>query len=914
MIRKGRACVFVCVVLGITLGVHSSSIPAQTERNLDNGWRFYLGDFKEEDVLRVTSGDYDDWKWRSVSLPHDFVVEGKFSANASMAHGYLPFGIGWYRKQFTLKESDLKEALHAFEFEGMYRFAKVWLNGKFLGTYESGYTTYFVSLFPKELEALGASLHAGVNTLTIRCDSTKPEGWWYDGGGIYRHVKLLSYPYVHFKHWGVFVKSKPVNTVVNSDSSRWLTADAEISVECDVANHEEASQKLKVLCEVLDRDSNVVAREMAKEELVDSGAETKVTCSLSLKDSTLWDIENPYLYSLRASVLSNEVVLDKTTTRFGIREARFGMNGFHLNGRHLKIQGFANHQDFAGIGVAVPDNLQKFRVRRMQEMGANAWRTAHYPHSISLLDATDELGMLVWNENHDNIANDNSVIQAAQNIVLRDRNHPSVVIWSICNELLCRNFDGPSAKVIKRVMKSLDDTRPFSAAMNMHIFDEAQQTFRDVIDIQGINYQRHDYDKYHKLNPNKRMIGSETSSAVGDGGVFYNNPELALVSCYDENYPEWGSAAEDSWRHISSRKFIAGSFIWTGFDYKGEPTPYKWPNVNSHFGTCDMTGIPKPNFYFYKAHWGPPKERMVHIVPHWNWQSPEELREEGWLHFEDTHAFDQIYFETSKGMSFSDCMSHCEKLEGCTGFVSNKDRCQFKNQPPKLLFEQRIPSTTSEILFVNFQSKPIIRVWAHTNCEYAELFLNFKSLGVKKAPSIGHLSWEVEYAPGLLAIKGISNGEDCAVDYVSTTEEPVAIQLNIEYGHTIRSNGQDVALVRASVVDRHGFVVPDASNELTFAIEGSSLVVAGTGNGNPNEHVVDSSATRSTWNGYALAVVKSTRVEGLSRVIATSPGLKGAASSSIAVFADGKSNGSKEITVKAPVSPGRMAPGVDQMN
>jgi len=476
--------------------------------------------------------------------------------------------------------------------------------------------------------------------------------------------------------------------------------------------------------------------------------------------------------------------------------------GFILNGKQVKIKGFANHQDFAGVGVAVPDSLQAYRVWQHKQMGSNGWRTAHNPPTPALLDECDKQGMLVWDENHRN-RNSPDMIEDLKSLILRDRNHPSVIMWSICNEALCEGFNADVAKSLKPIFQELDPKgqRPVTAAMN----GGYGSAFQDVLDVMGVNYHIGQYDKIHSSHPNQPMIGSETSSDYSDRYIYENdNKDRMYVSAYDVNHPGWGNTAEDAWCAIADRDFVAGGFYWTGFDYKGEPTPYGWPNINSHFGVIDETGFPKDNYFYHQSVFFAPEEKpMVHIVPmHWN-----------------------------------------------------------------------------------FQSGKTVDVWAYTNGDAVELFLNGESLGRKQMTTCRHVEWSVPYVAGTLTAKSYREGSDevFAAESVETAGTPEKIVLETDWplSKSLIADNSDTALVTVRIVDGQGRTVmtlsPDSSLKLDFTLLGDGKLI-GKGNGDPSNHEQDrpespTRASHSIWNGLARLVVQSTHTAGSMTIEASGPNL-----------------------------------------
>jgi|GEM_PF-176742 len=538
---------------------------------------------------------YDDSSWRKVHLPHDFVVEGTFDPKADKSHGYLPTGVGWYRKSFTLPASDKGRALW-IDFDGVYRNSRAWLNGKELGRHMSGYTSF-------RYDISGAAVYGGENVLVVRADASQNEGWWYEGGGIYRHVWLNKVESTHVAPWGVYVTAKPDQEVA--------PASAVVVVETTLVG--KILPGVQLVSEVLDPSGKSVLTLTSDAGKAKAGV---LSQQGRLDKPALWSLEKPNLYRLVSSLRLNGRVLDQVTTTFGVRSIRFDADqGFFLNGKGVKIQGTCNHQDFAGIGTALPDRIFTYRLEKLKNMGSNAYRCSHNPPATELLDECDRLGILVMDENR-RLGDSEEVQGQVRDMLLRDRNHPSVILWSLCNEEALQSTPEGRRRgeLLRGIVLKYDKTRFITAAMNGGYGDNC---LTQALDVQGFNYHDWDYDPFHKSHPDMPLMGSETASTVSTRGIYENDKVRGYVSAYDVNVPEWAQTAEKAWKALADRPFMAGGFVWTGFDYRGEPTPYDWPCVNSHFGNLDMCGFPKDNYWSYQAAWG--SKPVLHIFPHWNW-------------------------------------------------------------------------------------------------------------------------------------------------------------------------------------------------------------------------------------------------------------------------------------------------------
>lgn len=550
-------------------------------------------------ALGPAKPSYNDRSWRVVHVPHDYIVEGKFSPKADRNHGYLPVMPAWYRKTFTLPTADKGKSVW-LTFDGIYRDSMIWLNGRFLGEHPSGYTSfhYDISRYAN---------YGGNNVLAVHVDPRQFEGWWYEGGGIYRHVWLNVADKMHFKPWGIFVTSK-----LPEPKPGIPVMLATVRVQSDVENDNSSPQQAKLITHVVDEHGRQVAS-VESIVAVPAYGMKRVVQSLKVTEPRLWSINKPYLYKLVSMVEKNGKPIDNKDTLFGIRTIRFDPNtGFYLNGEPVKIKGTCNHQDFAGLGIAVPDNMEYWRVRKLKQMGANAWRMSHNPPTPSLLEACDKLGMLVMDENR-HVGDSASNLEDVARMVRRDRNHPSVIMWSMCNEEGYYQGLPKGAVIFKHMMRTVrkyDTTRPITCAMNGGWFDPGFSTVEDLL---GVNYNYQVYDQFHQEHPDMPIFGSETASVVSTRGEYVNDPIHTWVSSYN--------VTDGAWSPVAKRPFVAGSFAWTGFDYKGEPTPYNWPDINSNFGIMDMCGFPKDNYYYYQAWWK--TKPMIHLFPHWNWPGKE---------------------------------------------------------------------------------------------------------------------------------------------------------------------------------------------------------------------------------------------------------------------------------------------------
>src|SRR5690349_9682076 len=606
--------------------------PLRERLRIDRGWRFRLGPdvdpakgfepsggggFSKAGTLFAASmADFDDSAWRAVDLPHDWAIELPFVADPRLTNwGFKPLhrdypetSIGWYRKTFALGSADAGRRL-SLEFDAVFRDSTVALNGYLLARNLSGYAPFRVDI--TDVANLG-----GNNVLVVRVDATEHEGWFYEGAGIYRHVWLVKTSPIHVPVYGTYVTSE-VNGRV-----------ATVRVVTEVANDSDAAADCRVTCAIIDGAGRQVATTPADTLRLSPWTKGEIRQDAVVRDAQLWSPEEPSIYNMVTTVDVNGAAVDRYETSFGVRTIRFDANdGFFLNGSRVEIKGTCNHQDHAGVGAALPDRLQYYRIERLKEMGVNAYRTSHNPPTPELLDACDRLGMLVLDESR-MFGSSEEALGQLERMVRRDRNRPSIIAWSIANEEPAQGTARGEqiGTVMARLVRRLDPTRPLTAAM-----DQGWGAgLTNVVDIQGFNYRAPHTDAFDAQRPAMPVWGTEAGSTVSTRGIYANDPARGYVSAYDVNAPWWASTAEAWWTIFAARKWIAGGFIWTGFDYRGEPTPYAWPCVSSHFGVLDTCGFPKDNFYYYQPWWT--DRPALHLFPHWNWVGREGQEIEVWCH------------------------------------------------------------------------------------------------------------------------------------------------------------------------------------------------------------------------------------------------------------------------------------------
>ncbi|MCX6145160.1 MAG: DUF4982 domain-containing protein [Ignavibacteriales bacterium] len=594
---------------------------------LDSGWKFHLGDAsdpkndfeygvqatfaKAGETAGAIHPNFNDSTWRTLDVPHDWAVELDFvnvKDEDVKSHGYKPIGrqfakstVGWYRRAFFVPKEDEGRRLEV-KFDGVFRDCIVWFNGHYLGNNLSGYSEF-------SYDITDYLQYGQKNVIVVRVDVSQYEGWFYEGAGIYRHTWLIKTDPVHIPDYGIFV-----HTAVSKNV-------AQVYSETDVINTSETGTPCTLSSFVID-ERGTIAASSSKETAVPANERTTVRGELAVNNPLLWSIEQPHLYTLVSVVRSHGVTVDSVRTAFGIRTVHFDKDkGLFLNDKRVEIKGVCNHQDHAGVGSALPDRLQYYRIERLKEMGSNAYRTSHNPPTNELLEACDKLGMLVLDENR-LMGSTPELIGQFERLVLRDRNHPSVILWSLGNEeWVIQNTD-----IGKRIaqslivrLKQLDPTRLYTyAANNGNMFNG----INGILPIRGFNYMSiSDIDKYRKEHPEQILLGSEEASTLCTRGIYANDTARGYMCDYDLYPPGWGATAEKWWKFYAAREWLAGAFVWTGFDYRGEPTPYSWPCINSHFGIMDVCGFPKNNFFYYQSWWS--DKDVLHIAPHWNWRGKE---------------------------------------------------------------------------------------------------------------------------------------------------------------------------------------------------------------------------------------------------------------------------------------------------
>jgi beta-galactosidase len=767
----------------------------RTVADFDKGWRFNLGDVTNGEGVKLI-----DIRWRLLNLPHDWSIEGKFSKDnpATPEGGALPGGIGWYRKTFTMPAS-AKNKLVYIDFDGAYQKSTVWLNGHQLGFRPNGYISFRYELTPY-------LNFGGENVIAVKVDnSVQPNSRWYSGSGIYRNVWLVTTGKAAVAHWGTYVTT----TDVSAQSAK---------VRLEVAVKNISVGDVSVSSTIYDAAGKTVATLAGLALTKTNDTASHSSAEATIENPTLWSVDNPYLYKIVTRVKSGNEVTDEYTTTLGIRYFNFDPNkGFSLNGKYMKILGVCDHHDLGSLGAAVNTRALERQLQILKAMGCNGIRTSHNPPAPELLDLCDKMGFLVMDEAFDcwewkKAKYDYHLYfkewhkRDLEDQVRRDRNHPSVIIWSIGNEIPQQGDTSALrlAPELAGIVHSLDITRPITTANDRP--DTSNKIIKSgAIDLIGYNYHEYDYATFHDRYPGKKFIATETTSGLEMRG-WYEMPSDSVriwparwdkpftgdpqnrVSAYDNVRPPWGSTHEATWKVMKKYDFLSGLFIWTGFDYLGEPTPYSWPSRSSYFGIIDLAGFPKDIYYMYQSEWT--DKPVLHIFPHWNWT------------------------------------------------------------PGKL-----------------------VDIWAfYNNADEVELFLNGKSLGVKKKTGDDlHIMWRVKYEPGTLKAVSRKDGEVVLTREIHTAGPAAKIEL-IADRKKLKADGKDLSFITVRVLDKDGNLVPNADNLVKFKLGGPGFI-AGVDNGDETNHDPFKADYRKAFNGLALAIIQTKEKEGEISFTATAEGL-----------------------------------------
>jgi len=793
------------------------TITLSGERRLsfNEGWRFYKGE-----AAGAEKPAFDDSTWRSVRLPHDWAIEGPFDSKLNPQTGALPiFGTGWYRKSFTLP-AGAKGKYFSIEFDGAMSNSKVWLNGHELGGRPYGYIGFSLDLTPY------LNFDGAPNVIAVRLTPEDHSSRWYPGAGIYRNVWLDVTGPVYVAHWGTYVTTPKVSDEQSS-----------VLVKTTLRNRSGKAVEATVQTSVLDPSGIMVSRNGNAVTIPAEGAHTApvvVPTTLFVNHTKRWDIDHPNLYTLVTEVLLNNLAVDRYTTTFGIRTIGFDKDkGFLLNGRHLKLQGVCDHHDLGALGAAVNRRATERQIEILKGMGVNAIRTSHNPPSPELLESADRMGIVVMDEAFDmwkrpKVRNGSAKYfdqwgeRDMRDLVRRDRNHPSVILWSIGNEI--PEQSSPDGAVVAKMLTGIahqeDPTRPTTSAFNS--WDQAiKNGLADAVDVPGFNYQPMQYANILRDHPKYTIFGSETESCVTSRGV-YNLPVAATanpadravfqVSSWDTAAPGWAYCPDVEFDAQDRLPGVVGEFVWTGFDYLGEPTPYgnaaSWPSRSSYFGIVDLAGFPKDRYYMYKAKWT--GEPVVHLLPHWNWTGKEG--------------------QMIPIMAYT----NAEEVEL---FVNGKSLGRKKLGVDAVV----VPTGRNVSATQQFTSKY-------------------------------RLEWQAPYAPGSLRAVGYKGGRQIAVDEVRTAGAPARLRLTPDRAR-ITADGQDLSFITVRVEDKDGNFCPLADNLVQFKVEGAGKIEA-VDNGNAATVEPFQADHRKAFNGLALLIVRSRAGEaGRIQVTATSQGL-----------------------------------------
>jgi beta-galactosidase len=630
--------VSICILSGLSLIAqenNQTNASIRSREKFDFNWLFHKGNIAMKRVIKVggqggitdinvkiitkndTTIDYSNTEsakslfprdWKEVNLPHDWAVEGSFVHDNNLGSqpsvsGYLSTGIGFYRKEFEIPETDKGRKI-SIEFDGVFRNSTVWVNGHYLGNHISGYTPSNYDL--TDILRYG---NEGRNVILVKVDASEYEGWWYEGAGIYRHTWLIKTDRLHVARFGTYVTTPAISE-----------AEATVSIKTTLKNEYKLGKNIILTSKIIDKKGNVLDIKTTN-QLVSAFDEAEISQTGSIQKPILWSPETPYLYKVLTEVSENGNIIDTYETTFGVRTVEINTKGVFLNGKLCPVKGTCNHQDFAGIGVALPDKINYYKLKLLKDMGSNGYRCSHHPPTPELLDICDSLGMLVLDENRF-LSSSEEGLNDLTTMLYRDRNHPSIFMWSMENEEWIQGTV-TATRILETLVATthkIDPTRKVTAAMN-HARNDGG--YADAMDVVGYNYgdKQLAYVKDKEAHPDRVMFCTEGTSFVSTRGEYENNWGKGYCSNSIIWQPGWGPYPGEDWADIVKYPYLGGLFVWTGFDYRGEPTPFWWPCVSSHFGFIDICGFPKDGYYAYKAAWT--NEPLVHIFPHWNWQGKE---------------------------------------------------------------------------------------------------------------------------------------------------------------------------------------------------------------------------------------------------------------------------------------------------
>lgn len=816
-------------ILLITFLICCLGTSARNRQNFDDDWLFNLADSSQMSTI-----SYNDKTWRKLDIPHDWAIEGDFSVSnpAGASGGALPGGIGWYRKHFRLNGKD-KSNKYYIDFDGVYMNSTVYVNGHELGTRPYGFISFEYDMTPY------LNLK-GDNVIAVRVDNSKqPNCRWYSGCGIYRHVYLLTTSGLHVDNCGTYITSN----IISKEK-------AEINVIVNLVNSVSKFINVKVTNSVLDADGNVLVKNSAAVTVPGSSNRAVSQQKLTLANPKLWSIDNPYLYKVRTDVSAGGKTVDTYYTNIGIRDFKFdSKTGFYLNGKNIKINGVCNHHDLGCLGAAINEDALHRQLKVLKDMGCNAIRCSHNPPAPELLNMCDSMGFIVMDEAFDMWHRKKTEYDYAQyfdkwfkrdltDMVVRDRNHPSIIMWSIGNEVLEQwsgaaadtlsveqanlilNFGHSSSSLAKDgemsinsqltknladIVKELDPTRPITAGCNEpnannHLFKSG------ALDIIGYNYHNQNAKDVPTNFPGKPFLFTESVSALETRGYYqmpsdsiikapkewwipYTDPSF-MCSSYDNCCVSWGNLHEETWDLVKHTPFICGQFIWTGWDYIGEPTPYGFPARSSYFGIIDLAGFPKDSYYMYQSEWT--NKTVLHLFPHWNWIPGQDI--DMWCYY--------------------------------------------------------------------------------NNADEVELYVNGKSAGIRKKENEHqyHVYWRVKFEPGEVKVVSRKNGKEVASQTIKTAGQPDHIRLSSDH-NALTANGKSMTFVTVEVVDKDGNLCPNAENQIFFDVDGQATI-AGVDNGSQISMERFKANNRKAFFGKCLVVLQSTKNKGSIKLTAKGVDLK----------------------------------------
>ncbi|MEN2415663.1 glycoside hydrolase family 2 TIM barrel-domain containing protein [Flavobacterium mesophilum] len=786
--------------------------------SFNSDWSFHLNDsIVDKDTIGSTT------KWRTLNVPHDWSIEGKFDEKSPAGYGggSLNGGLGWYKKTFKVAAEDSTK-ITSITFDGVYRNSEVWVNGHYLGKRPNGYIGFQYQISPY--------LNYGEkeNEIIVKVDNSKqPNSRWYSGSGIFRNVWLETTDKLHVAQWGTYVTTPKV------------TAEkASVNIETTIKNQYKEAKKATIVTTIFYGIGTDLRRieSSSQNTTIQSNANQTIKQQIEVGNPVLWSDERPELYTAVTEILVDDKVVDEYKTNFGIREFKFDLNkGFILNGKQVKIKGVCMHHDLGPLGSAINTRAIARQLEILKEMGVNGIRTSHNPPAPELLQLCDKMGFIVMDEAFDMWKTNKTKYDYANDWekwhkkdltdqLLRDRNHASVFIWSIGNEIPDQWSETgvQIAKELAGIVRQYDKTRPLTAAMNPPVnmnIDEVTLQFEKknvqinpiaasgVLDLIGYNYAHQTYEHHQENFPKTPFIATETTSGLETRGYYDNVSDVVkkwpvrwdlkftdgnpgnTVSAYDQVQAPWGSTHEATWKVMKKYDFLSGMYIWTGFDYIGEPTPYEWPSVSSYFGIVDLAGFPKDVYYMYQSEWT--NKTVLHIFPHWNWKVGQT-----------------------------------------------------------------------------------VDVWAYyNNADEVELFLNGKSVGVrnKKGDDL-HVMWRIPYQPGILKAVSRKGGKVVLEKEIKTAGNPSNLKLTADRS-TIKADGNDLSFVTVDILDANGTLAPNANNEINFSLKGNGKIV-GVCSGDPVSHESYKGSKHTALNGKCLVIVQSENKTGRLELTANAKGLK----------------------------------------